>query len=140
MVELPERSQRLFPWARGGYYSPQQYVSFGLPINYRQRTENWSWELGGTVSWSYAKTKNQRRYPLGSLVSTAGLTADERDRMETGSSSTGVGYTLRAVIDIQEGKDYTPSHGMLYLRYSFAGWQGSLDSLPQPPKPYSDFK
>lgn len=139
---------------QGGYYSPQQYISFGLPINYRQRTENWSWELGGTVSWSYAKTKNQRRYPLGSLVSTAGLTADERDRSETGSSSTGVGYTLRALIerrltshwtlgaaiDIQEAKDYTPSHGMLYLRYSFAGWQGSLDSPPQPPTAYSDFK
>lgn len=139
---------------QGGYYSPQQYVSFGLPINYRQRTENWSWELGGTVSWSYAKTKNQRRYPLGSLVSSAGLTTYERDRMETGSSSTGVGYTLCALIerrltshwtlgaaiDIQEAKDYTPSHGMLYLRYSFAGWQGSLDSPPQPPTPYSDFK
>lgn len=139
---------------QGGYYSPQQYVSFGLPINYRQRTENWSWELGGTVSWSYAKTKNQRRYPLGGLVSTAGLAADERDRIETGSSSTGFGYTLRALlerrltshwtlgaaVDIQQAKDYTPSHGMLYLRYSFAGWQGSLDSPPQPPTPYSDFK
>lgn len=139
---------------QGGYYSPQQYVSFGLPINYRQRTENWSWELGGTVSWSYAKTKNQRRYPLGSLVSTAGLTANERDRLETGSSSSGVGYTLRALIerrltshwtlgaaiDIQEAKDYTPSHGMLYLRYAFAGWQGDLDSPPHPPTPYSDFK
>ncbi|MBS2694031.1 BCSC C-terminal domain-containing protein, partial [Salmonella enterica subsp. enterica serovar 1,4,[5],12:i:-] len=30
---------------QGGYYSPQQYLSLSLPVNYRQRTENWSWEL-----------------------------------------------------------------------------------------------
>lgn len=139
---------------QGGYYSPQQYVSLGLPVTYRQRTDNWSWELGGTVSWSYAKTKNQRRYPLSSLVSSAGLTDEERDRIETGSSSTGFGYTLRALlerrisshwtlgaaIDIQEAKDYTPSHGLIYLRYSAAGWQGDLDSPPRPPVPYADFK
>lgn len=40
---------------QGGYYSPQQYVSFGVPVNYRQSTENWSWELGGSVSWSHSK-------------------------------------------------------------------------------------
>lgn len=139
---------------QGGYYSPQQYVSFGLPVNYRQRTENWSWELGGTVSWSYAKTKNQRRYPLSNLVSSIGLTDEERDKIETGSSSNGFGYTLRALlerristhwtvgaaIDIQEAKDYTPSHGLIYLRYSAAGWQGDLDTPPRPPTPYSDFK
>lgn len=32
---------------QGGYYSPQEYVSFSVPVTWRQRTENWSWELGG---------------------------------------------------------------------------------------------
>jgi hypothetical protein len=31
---------------QGGYYSPQEYVSFSVPVTWRQRTENWSWELG----------------------------------------------------------------------------------------------
>jgi hypothetical protein len=31
---------------QGGYYSPQEYVSFALPVTWRKRTENWSWELG----------------------------------------------------------------------------------------------
>lgn len=51
--------------------------------------------------------------------------------METGSSSSGTGYTARAIVerrvtsnwfvglgvDIQEAKDYTPSHALLYVRY-----------------------
>ena len=37
---------------QGGYYSPQEYLSFAVPVTWRQRTENWSWELGGSVSWS----------------------------------------------------------------------------------------
>ena len=53
---------------QGGYYSPQQYLSLSLPVNYRQRTENWSWELGGSVSLSHSKTDSQRRYPLQGLI------------------------------------------------------------------------
>lgn len=136
---------------QGGYYSPQRYISLGLPVNYRQRTENWSFELGGSLSVSYSKTQNQRRYPLQGLVP-ASLT--DRLTVEEGSASSGIGYTLRAVVerrltshwalgagvDIQQAKDYAPSHALLYLRYSWAGWQGDLDLPPQPLTPYADFK
>nr|WP_240472582.1 cellulose synthase complex outer membrane protein BcsC [Pectobacterium brasiliense] len=137
---------------QGGYYSPQQYFSLGVPVNYRQRTENWSWELGGSLSWSRSSTKDQRRYPLTGLLGNAAIT--DRDAIEQGSSSSGFGYTARALverrlsshwtlgvgIDIQQAKDYTPSHGLIYLRYSASGWQGDLDSPPQPLTPYADFK
>ncbi len=49
---------------QGDYYSPQEYVSFALPVTWRKRTENWSWELGGSVSWSHSKTKDELRYPI----------------------------------------------------------------------------
>ncbi|MEE3664617.1 cellulose synthase complex outer membrane protein BcsC [Brenneria sp. g21c3] len=128
---------------QGGYYSPQRYSSAGIPVNYRQRTENWSWEVGGSVSWSHSSSKNQRRYPLSDLPG-----------IEQGGSSHGVGYTVQAAVerrldshwtlgagvDIQQAKDYTPSHGMIYLRYSASGWQGDLDSPPQSLTPYADFK
>lgn len=32
---------------RGGYYSPQEYLSFAVPVTWRQRTENWSWSSAG---------------------------------------------------------------------------------------------
>ena len=139
---------------QGGYYSPQEYVSFALPVTWRKRTENWSWELGGSVSWSHSKTNDELRYPKQGLipVDEPGRYTD-RGAMETGSSSSGTGYTARAIVerrvtsnwfvglgvDIQEAKDYTPSHALLYVRYSAAGWQGDMDLPPQPLMPYADW-
>lgn len=85
---------------QGGYYSPQQYVSFGIPVNYRQRTENWSWELGGSVSWSYANTARQARYPLQNLVDST--TVPDYAASDDGGSSNGFGYTLRAIVEPAE--------------------------------------
>lgn len=139
---------------QGGYYSPQEYVSFALPVNWRKRTENWSWELGGSVSWSHSKTKDVMRYPLQGLIpdNEPGRYTD-KGVMETGSSSSGTGYTARAIVerrvtsnwfvglgvDIQEAKDYTPSHALLYVRYSAAAWQGDMDLPPEPLVPYADW-
>ncbi len=136
---------------QGGYYSPQQYVSFALPVNWRQRTENWSWELGGSVSWSHSKNNQEPRYPISNLIPDSGY-ADKYDS-ESGSSSSGVGYTARALVerrvtsnwfvgagvDIQQAKDYTPSHGFVYVRYSAAGWQGDMDMPLRPLVPYADW-
>lgn len=144
---------------QGGYYSPQEYVSFALPVTWRKRTENWSWELGGSVSWSHSKTKDGLRYPLQGLIPDDNYDADnnlmysDKRESETGSSSSGTGYTARAIIerrvtsnwfvgvgvDIQQAKDYTPSHALLYVRYSAAGWQGDMDLPPQPLIPYADW-
>lgn len=135
---------------QGGYYSPQKYVSFALPVTWRQRTENWSWELGGSVSWSHSQSNSQRRYPISGLI--PDYYADKYDDI-SGGSSNGVGYTARAIIerrltshwslglgiDIQEAKDYTPSHAMLFARYSLAGWQGDMNMPPQPLVPYADW-
>ncbi|SNY66278.1 cellulose synthase complex outer membrane protein BcsC [Enterobacter sp. CC120223-11] len=135
---------------QGGYYSPQQYLSFAVPVNWRQRTENWSWELGGSVSWSHSKTNDQARYPLQNLLP---ANFEGGDTVDGGSSSNGIGYTAHALIerrvtsnwfigaaiDIQQAKDYTPSHALLYVRYSAAGWQGDMDLPPQPLIPYADW-
>lgn len=144
---------------QGGYYSPQEYVSFALPVTWRKRTENWSWELGGSVSWSHSKTKDGMRYPLQGLIPENQKDAEGNDMYtdkgepETGSSSSGTGYTARAIVerrvtsnwfvglgvDIQQAKDYTPSHALIYVRYSAAGWQGDMDLPPQPLIPYADW-
>jgi len=136
---------------QGGYYSPQQYFSVSVPVNYRQRTENWSWQLGGSVSWSRSSTSDQKRYPIQNLIPDS---LPDKSAIETGSSGSGFGYTVQALlerrvsshwtvgggIDIQQAKDYTPSHFLLYARYSMSGWQGDLDMPPEPLVPYADFK
>lgn len=137
-----------YTFGQGGYYSPQQYLSFSVPVTWRQRSENWSFDLGGSVSWSHSKTDAQQRYPVNPGFTLAS------NPTSASSSGGGVGYTLQAVVerritphwfigagmDIQQAKDYTPSHGLLYVRYSAAGWDGDLDMPPQPLIPYADFK
>ena len=137
---------------QGGYYSPQEYLSFSVPVTWRQRTENWSWELGGSVSWSHSRSQQQPGYPLMRLIPAAYRTA-ARDAIESGGSSSGVGYTAQALIErrissnwsvglgvnIQQAKDYTPSQGMLFVHYSAAGWQGDMDMPPQTLTPYADW-
>ncbi|WP_375056619.1 cellulose synthase complex outer membrane protein BcsC [Zobellella sp. DQSA1] len=136
---------------QGGYYSPQQYLSMGVPVSYRERTDNWSWELGGSVSMSRSTTDDQARYPLSGLVPDD---LPDRNAIGLGGSSNGFGYTLRALVErrldshwsigggfsIQQARDYTPSNGLLYLRYSFGGWQGNLDMPPLPLTPYAEFR
>ncbi|MFC0140305.1 cellulose synthase complex outer membrane protein BcsC [Erwinia mallotivora] len=132
---------------QGGYYSPQLYQSLAIPLTYRQRSENWSWSLGGSLSWSQSRSRGEPRYPL----SVTSLTGDN----PTGSdgSSSGFGYTVQAAVerrlsahwtlgagvDLQQAKDYTPSQGLLYVSYSMTGWQGDLDMPVQPLTPYADF-
>lgn len=135
---------------QGGYYSPQGYFSLSVPVSYRQRTPDWSWELGGSGSWSYARTDDSRRYPLEGLLP-AGL--PDRNAPVKGGCSSGFGYTLNGVVehrltehwriggrvDIQQADDYAPSHVTLFLRYTFKPWQGDLDMPPRPLTPYADF-
>ncbi|NYS31850.1 cellulose synthase complex outer membrane protein BcsC [Pantoea sp. WMus005] len=137
-----------YTFGQGGYYSPQQYLSFAVPVTWRQRTENWSFDLGGSVSWSHSKTDAQQRYPVNPGFALAS------NPSSASSAGGGIGYTLQAVverrltsgwfvgagIDIQQAKDYTPSHGLLYVRYAAGGWEGDLDMPPQPLVPYADFK
>jgi hypothetical protein len=107
--------------------------------------------VGGSISISHSKSNDQKRYPLQGLIPNS---LPDKFEVETGSSSFGIGYTLRTIVerrlgshwtmgagvDIQQAKDYTPSHALIYLRYSFGGWQGDLDLPPQPLMPYADFK
>nr|BAM44857.1 cellulose synthase subunit C [Enterobacter sp. CJF-002] len=144
---------------QGGYYSPQQYISFAVPVVWRKRTANWSWELGASGSWSHSKTDGIKRYPLQNLIPDNQFFANgdrmflDKDNSSTSSSSNGFGYTARALVerrvtshwfvgagvDIQQAKDYTPSHALIYVRYSGAGWQGDMDMPPQTLTPYADW-
>ncbi|RUR23352.1 cellulose synthase complex outer membrane protein BcsC [Legionella qingyii] len=140
-----------FNIGQGGYYSPDFFLSFTVPINYRRRVANWSYELGGTVTWSRAVTQDLVSYPLPNLIPNFDTT---QNSIQTGGPSVGYGYSYHALIerrlgshfiigglvDIQQSTDYTPSHLSLFLRYSFEGWQGDMDMPIVPLIPYSNFR
>jgi hypothetical protein len=135
---------------QGGYYSPQQYLSFAIPLNYRWRTTNWSYAIGVSGSWSRTTTANQMLYPIPDIIPSASL---HQNTLILGSTSTGLGYALLGSIehrlschwvagtsiDIQRTTDYTPSHALIYLRYSASGCEGDLEMPPKLLSPYADF-
>ena len=104
------------------------------------------------MSWSHSRTQTHARYPLLNLIPSQ-YRYDASQQKEEGGSSQGFGYTARALVerrvtgnwfvgaavDIQQAKDYTPSHALLYVRYSASGWQGDMDMPPQPLVPYADW-
>lgn len=139
-----------YTFGQGGYYSPQQYVSLALPVTYARRTEDWSWEIGASISQSWTDSDDSKRYPLGGSE-VAGLA--DANATRSGGSGGDFGYGLRGQIErrlgdhwsasagfaLQEAEDYSPNMINLTLRYNFEGWQGELDLPTSALSPYTEF-
>lgn len=54
---------------QGGYYSPQQYYSVSIPVNFAWRNANWSAFLESSAGWSFAKTSASDLYAKDSSAS-----------------------------------------------------------------------
>lgn len=138
---------------QGGYYSPQSYISLGAPVNYRQRTDNWSFESGGSIVWSEARTDDSFRYPLQNLIP-ADLKINDINTVDKGGRSSGVGYSVSvkaerritphwfmgASIILKKTDDYSPSHALFYIKYSVDGWEGDMDMPLKEIFPYSEYR
>ena len=44
-------NQRQFTWGNGGYFSPQSYFAVNVPVDWRARSGNLAWRLGGTIGY-----------------------------------------------------------------------------------------
>ncbi|WP_231667367.1 cellulose synthase complex outer membrane protein BcsC [Pseudomonas quasicaspiana] len=147
---------------QGGYYSPQQYYSIGVPFSYAWRNANWSVQLDSSVGWSFSKTDSSDLYPLDgpagkffSQASDAGLDIDGSTTLtKAASSSSGASVRLQASLErrlsdhlvlgsgvaLQHSEGYAPSRAMLYLRYTFDVWQGNLPMPIEAVTPYADMR
>ncbi|KQQ65537.1 cellulose synthase [Pseudomonas sp. Leaf127] len=147
---------------QGGYYSPQQYYSIGVPLSYAWRNANWSAQVEGSVGWSFSSTESSDLYPLdgpaGKLFAqqaSNGLDIDADTTLsKSGSSSTGASVRMQAQVErrlsnnlmlgtgvsLQHSEGYAPSRAMLYLRYNFDEWQGNLPMPIEPVSPYADMR
>lgn len=142
-----------FTLGQGGYYSPQQYYSVGVPLDYAWRNADWSVRLEGSLSWAYATIRASELYPIEGAaaewlnrVEQAGLLADDVNQVKGASTTSGANVRLQGLVERrlsdhlvlggglawQHSEDYAPSRALLYLRYTFDPWQGNL-SLPVEP-------
>ncbi len=156
-----QRDLGQFTLGQAGYYSPQQYLSLGVPFRFAHRSGNWSLDFDASVGWSWARFDTTPLYPddvltrvLGAGATPADFQRVRGDRVQAGSRSTGLGARLTGAIERRlsshwvlggqvsyyHSQDYAPSDAMLYLRYTFHRWQGDLPLPVSPIEPSSAFK
>lgn len=124
-----------FTFGQGGYFSPQNYVSVSLPVDFTQKIDNWRVRLGGAVGYqSYTQDKSDY-FPTspqaqGMLEQLAAL-GFIKEAQYRGSSQNGIGYNFRAGLDYNVNKNmsvggnvgydtfgsYNESTAGLWLRY-----------------------
>lgn len=117
---------------QGGYYSPQRYIAVSLPVSYARRTSDWSFLLEGSIARSFARSTGPEDSSRSSSTGYRVAGFVERRLADN--------WVLGAGIDFRRSKDYSPSHFIVYLRYTFKPWQGDLPLGPGPLIPYAEFK
>ncbi len=58
-----DRNLRYFTLGHGGYYSPQSFVALNVPVDYRGRTGDFSYRLGGTAGYAVWREQTAPLYP-----------------------------------------------------------------------------
>ncbi|SDC84979.1 Tfp pilus assembly protein PilF [Cupriavidus sp. YR651] len=141
-------NQRFYTFGHGGYYSPQRYLSFGIPLDWTGRRQKLSWRFQGSAGWSFTYEDPAPFYPTRpDLQQLAG------NPVHGGGSGGGFSYTLGATIEytfaprwvagagfqIDRSRDYAPNRAMAWIRYLFDRQQDPVPFPPTPVRPYSTY-
>lgn len=128
-----------YTYGQGGYFSPQNYVSVSLPVDFSQKIDNWKLNVGGSVGYQSYSQDSSDYFPTSGeaqeLLKDLYDLGYARDYRYGGSSESGVGYTVRAGVDYNVNKDmtiggkvgydtfgnYNESTAGLYFRYMLGG-------------------
>ncbi|MGK9174788.1 BCSC C-terminal domain-containing protein [Yokenella regensburgei] len=100
-----------YTFGQGGYFSPQNYVSVSLPVDFSQKIDNWKLSIGGSVGYqSYTQDKSDYfpndPYAQKMLQQLADLGFTKEAQYKS-SSQNGIGYTFRGGVDYNVNKDMT---------------------------------
>jgi tetratricopeptide (TPR) repeat protein len=145
---------RFYSFGQGGYYSPQRYLSLGVPIEWAGRHDALNWDLTATVGVSNSYEKSSPYYPNGlpaALVVAPGLGT----LVNPASSTRGVAFSYGlagivqyrfnpyllagAQLSIDRSHDYAPSSALVYLRYTFDARKQDNSLSPRPVRLYSSY-
>lgn len=144
---------RYYSYGQGGYYSPQKYLSLGVPIEWNGRRGALTWDLTATVGVSHSYEKDSPYYPNGLPAGVPQPPAGQSLVYTGGSGGIGFSYGVSGVVqyrfnprwvaglrvDIDHSHDYAPSSGMVYVRYSFDARKPDTSLSPKPVSLYSSY-
>ncbi|WP_082754467.1 cellulose synthase subunit BcsC-related outer membrane protein [Burkholderia savannae] len=147
---------RFYTYGQGGYYSPQRYLSLGVPIEWLGRRGALTWDLTVTAGVTNSYERNAPYFPNG-LPNVPGLKPPQAlgGLVFGGGSTRGVAFfygvdgivqyrvnphlVIGARISIDHSHDYAPSSGLLYLRYAFDARKNESRLSPEPVRLYSSY-
>jgi tetratricopeptide (TPR) repeat protein len=65
-----DKSQNYFTWGNGGYFSPQHFISVGLPVNYTMEDELFDVRVSFTPGFQSYKQDQTNLYPINAPLQT----------------------------------------------------------------------
>lgn len=126
-----------FSFGQGGYFSPQNYISLSLPVEYSRNAGDWNYKLSGAVGYQAYSQKQSDYFPTESewqnnldwLVD-AGFGEESHYAAKT---SQGVSYNVKlqgnyklspqmsvgGALGYDTVGEYSQANAQLYLKYSF---------------------
>lgn len=128
-----DKNLRFFTFGQGGYFSPQSYLNFSVPVEYSGRSGRYTYLVGGALG---AQTFDEKRSPF--LPTEPGNQAALQNAFGNGAfypsrNSTGVAYNVKGQVEyrldngfsvgglgaVDNAQNYTEGIAKLYLRKSF---------------------
>ncbi|MGY6164120.1 cellulose synthase subunit BcsC-related outer membrane protein [Paraburkholderia strydomiana] len=144
---------RYYTFGQGGYYSPQRYLSLGLPVEWQGRRGGLRWDFTATVGVSNSYERSSPYYPNGLPV--AATLDPSGNGVNPASSTRGVSflYGLTGTVehrfnphlvaglrfDVDRSHDYAPSSAMVYVRYNLDARKPDRSLSPAPTRLYSSY-
>ena len=110
-------------YGNGGYYSPKQYFSTSMPVNYYARlNDKFSYLVSGAVSHSW--TAEDEPYGYGSSSGSTQGGGFSFSLQAAAEQRISKRWYLGAAFDIQRSDFYEPNHLLFYAKYTFTDrWQ-----------------
>lgn len=129
-----------FTFGQGGYFSPQNYVSVSLPVEYTRKMDNWTLRLGGAAGYQSYSQDSSEYFPTNhewqQLLEEAADKGEISESRYAGRTEGGAGFTARAGLDYKVNRDitiggklgydtfgsYNESTAGIYFRYMSGDW------------------
>jgi tetratricopeptide (TPR) repeat protein len=101
-----------FTYGNGGYFSPQQFYAFNVPVTWAQRSDRWTYKLQGSVGVQYFRQGGAPYFPTDSALQASAVPAASAiglsdGAIHPGQTSTGFGYNLLATAEYRFTKHLT---------------------------------
>jgi tetratricopeptide (TPR) repeat protein len=130
-----ERNLSKFTYGHGGYFSPQRFVHYGLPVDWRGSYQAISWRLSLEPGVTWFQVEEAPYFPLAASAQTSGPRPRYPGRESLGLDVNGgleLGYvltqqlTLGARTELHTGHDYREIYAFTFLRFALKGGGGLL--------------